>query len=185
MRKPADHLIASATRVATLYAGHEDFLLLFRGKKGRAALWTKLQKLVSPQRRLLREFILYLIGVSFCAFSLASKCATLRGSGSLPVVQETESIFFRVVDSSRVFSHNRLRSPWKHWYPMPSLGLSLEMTIVGSLVTLSTTVESSWSSGSCTIMALSSGKYADSIILLANVPDASFREDGNETTPSR
>ena len=61
MREPADHLVASAARVAALYAGHEDFLLLLRGKKGRAAFWTKLQKLVSPQRRLLREFILYLM----------------------------------------------------------------------------------------------------------------------------
>src|SRR3989442_11605460 len=123
MGEPADHLVTSATRVPTLYAGHEDFLLLFRGKKGGAALWTKLQKLVSPQRRLLREFILYLIRVRFCAFSLASRCAALRGSGSLPVVQETASIFSRVVDSSRVFSHNRPRSPWKQWYPLLSMGL--------------------------------------------------------------
>src|SRR6266581_3707625 len=37
----------SSGRVTALYAGHEDFLLLLRGKKGRAAFWTKLQKLVS------------------------------------------------------------------------------------------------------------------------------------------
>ncbi len=67
MREPADHLVTSATRVPTLYAGHEDFLLLFRRKKGGAALWTKLQKLVSPQRKLPREFILYLMRIPFFA----------------------------------------------------------------------------------------------------------------------
>jgi hypothetical protein len=47
MREPADHLVASATCVPTLYTGHEDFLLLLRGKKCGTTLWAKLQKLVS------------------------------------------------------------------------------------------------------------------------------------------
>src|SRR2546426_9893186 len=107
MGEPADHLVTSAARVPTLHAGHEDFLLLFRGKKGGAALWTKLQKLVSPQRKPPREFILYLTKTPSPAFGLPSRSATLRGSGSLSTVKETESIFFKGVDSSPVLTHNR------------------------------------------------------------------------------
>jgi hypothetical protein len=59
VREPINHLVTPATRIPTLYTGHEHFLLLLRGKKSGTALWTKLQKFVSPQRRLLREFIVY------------------------------------------------------------------------------------------------------------------------------
>jgi hypothetical protein len=59
VREPINYLVTTTTRVSTLYARHEDFLLLLRGKKSGTALWTKLQKLVSSQRRLYREFILY------------------------------------------------------------------------------------------------------------------------------
>jgi hypothetical protein len=47
MGEPTNHLVASATCIPALYAGHEHFLLLLRGKKSGTALGTKLQKLVS------------------------------------------------------------------------------------------------------------------------------------------
>jgi hypothetical protein len=47
VRETIDHFVASAASVATLYACHEDLLLLLGGEKGGATLWTKLQKLVS------------------------------------------------------------------------------------------------------------------------------------------
>src|SRR5207302_9019755 len=62
MVEPVNHFVTSATRIATLYACHEHFLLLLRGKKSGTAFGTKLQKLVSPKRKLSREFILYLMG---------------------------------------------------------------------------------------------------------------------------
>jgi hypothetical protein len=102
--EPVDHLVSAATRISTLYTGHEHFLLLLRGKKSGTALGTKLQKLVSPQRRPSFEFILY--PEKSGRSSSASRWATLRGSGSLPNVQEAPRTFFRVVRSSRVLTHN-------------------------------------------------------------------------------
>src|SRR5882762_10468414 len=104
MCESAYHLVASATRISALYACHEHFLLLLRGKKSGATLGTELQKLVSPERRLPREFILY-PGVSGKS-RLASMWATLRGSGSPPNVQEALRIFFKMVGLSRVFTHS-------------------------------------------------------------------------------
>src|SRR5260370_39436444 len=107
----ANQVVPPAARISTLYARHEHFLLLLRGDKSGTTLGTKLQKLVSPEGRLPREFILY-PGVSGKS-SPASRCATLRGSGSLPNVQETVRIFFKMVSSSRVFTHSPPRFPLK------------------------------------------------------------------------
>src|SRR5260370_3142468 len=107
----ANQVVPPAPRISTLYARHEHFLLLLRGNKSGTTLGTKLQKLVSPERRLPREFILY-PGISGKS-RLASRCATLRDSGSLPNVQEAARIFIKMVSSSRVFTHSRPRFPLK------------------------------------------------------------------------
>ena len=96
MGESVNHLVTSATGVSTFDACHEHFLLLLRGKKSGTALGTELQKLVSPERRLSGEFILY-PEISEKS-SLASRWATLRGSGSLPIVQEAARIFLKTVD---------------------------------------------------------------------------------------
>src|SRR5260370_38590364 len=104
MGESANHLVASATRISTLYTSHEHFLLLLRGNKSSTTLGTKLQKLFSPERRLPREFILY-PGVSGKS-RLASSCLTLRGSGSLPNVQEAVRRFFNMTISGDDFTRS-------------------------------------------------------------------------------
>src|SRR5260370_31597912 len=59
------------------------------------------------------------------------------------------------------------------------------MAIVGRLVILSSERESRSSSGSCSMTALSSGKYAESTILLAHSLVVFSGFGGNEITPSK
>src|SRR5438128_3520847 len=181
--EPVNHLVTSATCIATLYACHEHFLLQLGGKKSGTTLWTKLQKLVSTQRRLSGEFILY-PEISEKSWS-ASRWATLRGSGNLPIDQEAARILFKTVDSSRVLTHSRPVFPRKDLYSRSRRGSYFEIVIVGSPVIFSNELTSRSSFGLCSITALSSEKYAESTILLARSLKASFRFGGNEITPSK
>src|SRR5213080_3795752 len=94
--EPIKGFVVTAFWTVSLCLGKgSDLLLFLRGNKSGTTLGTKLQKLVSPERSLPREFILY-PGISGKS-RLARRCATLRGSGSLPNVQEAVRIFFKMV----------------------------------------------------------------------------------------
>src|SRR3972149_1420736 len=110
-----------------------------------------------PARRVWRIHSFSLEKGAFGIRVLARRCATLAGSGSFPKTVVRESILERVSSGRLVRTQSRPRPAGATLNPRLR-GLTLETAITGSRVAFSIVSVFERFFGSCTIIALSSGK---------------------------